>query len=66
MKAVLAGLLVTGCATATAVSVAARWRLTWPDKPEASGQTVVVFVHGSQGWQIAHDASMEWRTSRRT
>jgi uncharacterized protein (TIGR02246 family) len=53
-------------ATDGAVSVAARWRLVWPDKPEASGHTVVVFVHTSNGWKIAHDASMEWRPSFET
>jgi uncharacterized protein (TIGR02246 family) len=45
-------------ATPGAVSIAARWRLTWADKPEATGHTVVVFVHTSQGWKIAQDASM--------
>jgi uncharacterized protein (TIGR02246 family) len=41
-----------------AVSIAARWTLTWADKPEASGSTVVVFLLTPDGWRIAHDASM--------
>lgn len=44
--------------TADAVSVAARWTLEYPDKPAATGHTVVVFRRSKSGWQIVHDASM--------
>ncbi|MFT3708344.1 MAG: nuclear transport factor 2 family protein [Archangium sp.] len=41
------------------VSVAAKWTLEYPDKPAATGSTVVVFKKSSTGaWQIVHDASM--------
>ena len=46
-------------ATETAsASVVARWKLTWPDKPEASGLTLIVFVKTRGGWRIVQDASM--------
>lgn len=40
------------------VSVAAKWTLVYPDKPEATGHTVVVFRRIGNGWFIVHDASM--------
>ena len=39
-------------------SVVARWKLTWPDKPEASGLTLLVFRKTREGWRIVQDASM--------
>lgn len=40
------------------VAVSGRWKLTYPDKPELSGLTLVVF-HGRPGaWLIVQDASM--------
>ena len=44
--------------TVDAVSVAARWTLEYPDKPAATGHTVVVFRRMSGKWKIVHDASM--------
>lgn len=40
------------------VSIVARWRLTYPGKPEASGLTLLVLRPRSDGqWQIVQDAS---------
>lgn len=44
--------------SADAVSVAAKWTLEYPDKPAATGHTVVVFKRTAAGWKIVHDASM--------
>lgn len=40
------------------VSTVAKWRLTWPDKPESSGMTLLVFLKTGAGWRIVQDASM--------
>jgi len=40
-----------------AVSLAARWTLRFPDKPEASGLTLLVLRHERAGWRIVQDAS---------
>ncbi len=40
------------------VTVAGRWSLTWPDRPAASGLTLIVFRRTPQGWRIVQDASM--------
>lgn len=42
----------------TMVSVAARWTLTYPDKPAASGLTLIVFERRGERWVIVQDASM--------
>jgi peptidoglycan/xylan/chitin deacetylase (PgdA/CDA1 family)/ketosteroid isomerase-like protein len=39
-------------------TVAARWTLSYPDRPAASGRTLIVFRRGLDGWQIVQDASM--------
>lgn len=39
-------------------SVVARWTLTWPDKPEAQGLTLLVLTLTPHGWRIVQDASM--------
>lgn len=41
-----------------AASVVGRWTLTWPDKPEATGSTVLVLVETGGSWRIVQDASM--------
>ena len=41
-----------------AVSVAARWKLSYPDREDASGLTMLFMVRRGNGWAIAHDASM--------
>jgi uncharacterized protein (TIGR02246 family) len=45
-------------ASPDAMSVVARWTLTWPDRPKAEGLTLLVFVKKSAGWRILQDASM--------
>jgi ketosteroid isomerase-like protein len=40
------------------VSVAGRWRLTYPDRPTAEGLTLIVFRRTPEGWRIVQDASM--------
>jgi uncharacterized protein (TIGR02246 family) len=40
------------------VSVVAQWTLEYPDKPSATGHTVVVLKRWKGTWQIVHDASM--------
>ena len=43
-----------------AVSVAARWMLSYPDKEDASGLTMLFMRRQGSGksWAIAHDTSM--------
>lgn len=40
------------------VSVVGRWTLSWPDRPAASGQTLLVLRPRSETWEIVQDASM--------
>jgi hypothetical protein len=42
----------------SAVTVAARWHLTYSDKPPASGLTLIVWHRTSAGWRLVQDASM--------
>jgi uncharacterized protein (TIGR02246 family) len=44
--------------TVDAVSIAAKWTLEYPDKPAATGHTVVVFRRWNGQWRIVHDASL--------
>jgi uncharacterized protein (TIGR02246 family) len=37
--------------------VAARWTLSYSDRPEATGLTLLVFRRTAEGWQIVQDAS---------
>ena len=41
-----------------AVSVVARWSLSYPDREDASGLTMIVLQRRGDGWSIIHDASM--------
>lgn len=41
-----------------AVSVAARWRLSWEKKPNAEGLTLIVFEERDGRWWLIQDASM--------
>jgi uncharacterized protein (TIGR02246 family) len=41
-----------------AASVVAQWTLSWPDKPDATGLTLLVLTKTKDGWRIAQDASM--------
>jgi uncharacterized protein (TIGR02246 family) len=43
---------------AGAVSVAARWTLSFPGKAPASGHTLIVFNLQPAGWRLVQDASM--------
>ena len=43
---------------AKTASVVARWSLRWPDKPEASGLTLLVLWKTKAGWRTVQDASM--------
>jgi len=45
-------------AEASLVSIVARWHLSYPDRPEASGLTLVVLRRTSEGWRLVQDASM--------
>jgi uncharacterized protein (TIGR02246 family) len=49
--------VAAGQNTAT-VSIAARWTLTYPDKPPATGLTLIVWQRTPAGWRIVQDASM--------
>jgi uncharacterized protein (TIGR02246 family) len=40
------------------VSVMARWTLTYPSKPEAHGNTLVVLHARASSWMVVQDASM--------
>lgn len=40
------------------LAVAARWTLRFPDKPVASGQTLIIFRRVGDEWKIVQDASM--------
>jgi peptidoglycan/xylan/chitin deacetylase (PgdA/CDA1 family) len=40
------------------VSIVARWTLAYPDKPPASGLTLLVLHRRGDGWAIVQDASM--------
>lgn len=44
--------------TSGAVSIAARWTLSFPGKPPASGHTLIVFNLLPAGWRLVQDASM--------
>jgi peptidoglycan-N-acetylglucosamine deacetylase len=39
-------------------TAAARWSLSYPDRPEASGRTLLVFRRAGDRWLIVQDASM--------
>lgn len=40
------------------MSVVARWRLSYPDRPEASGMTLLVLAREGGRWVVVQDASM--------
>jgi uncharacterized protein (TIGR02246 family) len=40
-----------------AVTIAARWTLSYPDKPAATGLTLLVLHRAGARWQIVQDAS---------
>lgn len=41
-----------------AISIAAKWTLSYPNKPALSGNTVIVLMRVKGAWKIVHDASM--------
>ena len=50
--------LETRPAAPDGVAVAARWVLSYPDRPASSGHTLVIFRRLAGVWQIVQDASM--------
>jgi ketosteroid isomerase-like protein len=40
------------------VTMAMRWRLTWPEKPAAEGLTLIVWMNKAGTWKLCQDASM--------
>jgi uncharacterized protein (TIGR02246 family) len=42
----------------TAVTIAAKWTLTFEGKPPASGHTLIVFERRADRWVLVQDASM--------
>jgi uncharacterized protein (TIGR02246 family) len=44
--------------TPDAVAVVARWTISHPDRPAATGLTLLNLVRAPGGWRIVHDASM--------
>jgi uncharacterized protein (TIGR02246 family) len=58
MGALRLEILEVRASNAREASVVARWTLTWPDKPNASGSTLLVFEKTKDGWRIVQDASM--------
>jgi SnoaL-like domain len=40
-----------------AASIVARWTLRYPDRPEATGSTLLVLHRTTAGWRIVQDAS---------
>jgi uncharacterized protein (TIGR02246 family) len=44
-------------AGADTAGVAARWTLSYADRPDATGLTLLVFRKSADGWQIVQDAS---------
>ncbi len=40
------------------VTLALRWMLTWPDKPEAAGLTLISWQKIKGDWKLVQDASM--------
>jgi uncharacterized protein (TIGR02246 family) len=44
-------------AGADTAGVAARWTLSYADRPDATGLTLLVFRKTAEGWQIVQDAS---------
>ena len=51
-------ILETRPAPPDGLTVAARWILSYPDRPAASGHTLVVFRRIGESWKIVQDASM--------
>ncbi len=47
----------SGSGPVQAVSIAARWTLSYPDQPPASGLTLLVLHRVGARWQIVQDAS---------
>ncbi len=39
------------------MTILARWRLAYPEKPEATGLTLLVLRPRADGWEIVEDAS---------
>ena len=51
------GVVGGGVVVPRAAGVAARWTLSYDDRPQATGLTLLVFRKTADGWQIVQDAS---------
>jgi len=49
---------LAGRAGGEAIAVVARWTISRPDRPAATGLTLLNLVRSEAGWKIVHDASM--------
>jgi hypothetical protein len=49
---------LAGGAGGEAIAVVARWTISRPDRPAATGLTLLNLVRSGAGWKIVHDASM--------
>ncbi len=49
---------LAGGAVGEAIAVVARWSISHPDRPAATGLTLLNLVRSGAGWRIVHDASM--------
>jgi beta-aspartyl-peptidase (threonine type) len=49
---------LAGGAGGEALAVVARWTISHPDRPAATGLTLLNLVRSGAGWKIVHDASM--------
>lgn len=49
---------LAGGADGEAIAVVARWTISHPDRPAATGLTLLNLLRSGAGWKIVHDASM--------
>jgi len=49
---------LAGTPSEEAIAVVARWTISHPDRPAATGLTLLNLVRNGAGWKIVHDASM--------
>ncbi len=49
---------LAGSPSEEAIAVVARWTISHPDRPPATGLTLLNLVRSGAGWRIVHDASM--------
>lgn len=49
---------LAGTPAEEAIAVVARWTISHPDRPAATGLTLLNLLRSGAGWKIVHDASM--------